>query len=143
MVGMLTVKLGHEDASEDPVVLLQEIRTGIQTLSTSMQNTEAALVACFRADEEYSLLSQMKLIRQEVGDTRRDVIDAFREYAEKVAQANTDALIEALQQIVKDFNVLLNELVGDAFKDLSTAMIKLTEWQENYLTCPPGMCPVL
>jgi chromosome segregation ATPase len=29
---------------------------------------------------------------------------------------------------------LLNELVGESFKELSTSMIKLNEWQENYKT---------
>ncbi len=43
-------------------------------------------------------------------------------------------LVEALKKVIDDFNVLLNELVSESFKELSSAMVKLTEWQENYRT---------
>ncbi len=117
---------------EDPVPLLQEIRKGIENLGVSSKEIENAIVACFRSEEEYSLLSQLKLMRQEITDTRRETVESFENFAEKFSEMGTKALVEALETVIKKFNVLLTELVSDSFKKLSQAMIKLVDWQDNY-----------
>jgi len=119
----------HQD---DPVDLLKSIVSGINNLERSSREIEKSIVSCFRSDEEYSLISQLKLIRQEIIDTRRELSDSFKNFAEKIAESSTDALVKALEKVIGDFNTLLNELVSESFKELSSAMIKLTEWQENY-----------
>lgn len=123
-----------EVREEDPIDLLKAIVAGINNLERSSREIEKSIVACFRSDEEYSLISQLKLIRQEIMDTRREIIANFKEFADKIAKSSTDALVEALKKVIDDFNILLNELVSESFKELSTAMVKLTEWQENYRT---------
>lgn len=60
--------------------------------------------------------------------------DSFKNFADKIAESSTDALVKALEKVIGDFNTLLNELVSESFKELSSAMIKLTEWQKNYKT---------
>lgn len=117
---------------DDPVELLKAMVSGINNLEKSSREIEKSIVSCFRSDEEYSLISQLKLIRQEIIDTRREVSDSFKNFAEKIAESSTDALVKALEKVIGDFNTLLNELVSESFKELSSAMIKLTEWQENY-----------
>jgi len=117
---------------DDPVPLLQEITKGIENLGVSSKEIERAIVACFRSEEEYSLLSQLKLMRQEITDTRRETIKSFENFAEKFSEMGTKALVKALENVINDFNVLLNELVSDSFKELSQAMIKLVDWQDNY-----------
>jgi len=117
---------------DDPVPLLQEITKGIENLGVSSKEIERAIVACFRSEEEYSLLSQLKLMRQEITDTRRETIKSFESFAEKFSEMGTKALVKALENVINDFNVLLNELVSDSFKELSQAMIKLVDWQDNY-----------
>lgn len=119
---------------DDPLELLRLIASGIDNLEKSFIEVEKSIVSCFRSDEEYSLLSQLKLIRQEIIDTRKEVINSFNTFADKIVKSNTDALIEALKKVIDDFNALLNELVSESFKELSSAMIKLNEWQENYKT---------
>lgn len=123
-----------EVQQENPIELLKCIVSGINGLEKSSREIETSIVSCFRSDEEYSLISQLKLIRQEVSDTRKEVGQSLNEFADKIAQSSTDALVEALEKVIGDFNTLLNELVSESFKDLSSAMIKLTEWQENYKT---------
>ena len=119
---------------DDPVELLKAMVSGINSLEKSSREIEKSIVSCFRSDEEYSLISQLKLIRQEIVDTRREVNDSFKNFAEEIAKSSTDALVESLEKVIGDFNTLLNELVSESFKELSSAMIKLTEWQENYKT---------
>lgn len=143
MVASLILKVAYESKSvienskekiqvDDPLEVLKSIAFGIKNLEKSSKEIESSIVACFRSDEEYSLISQLKLIRQEIIDTRKEVSNSFNEFAEKIAESNTDALVKALEKVIGDFNVLLNELVSESFKELSSAMIKLTEWQENY-----------
>ncbi len=117
---------------EDPIPLLQEIKKGIENLGVSSKEIESAIVTCFRSEEEYSLLSQLKLMRQEITDTRRETIKSFENFAEKFSEMGTKALVKALEDVINDFNVLLNELVSDSFKELSQAMIKLVDWQDKY-----------
>jgi hypothetical protein len=52
------------------------------------------------------------------------------EFGEKVAELGTEAMIDALRNVIEQFNVHLNDLVGEEFKQLRDAMIKLVEWQE-------------
>ena len=119
---------------DDPLKLLQAMVIGIHRLEKSSRAIENSIVSCFRSDEEYSLISQLKLIRQEVVDSKREIVNSFENFANKIAQSNTDALVDALKKVIGDFNTLLNELVSESFKELSVAMIKLTEWQEEYKT---------
>ena len=44
------------------------------------------------------------------------------------------ALIEALENVIKDFNEKLTTQFGDNFKKLNEAVHKLVEWQEQYKT---------
>jgi chromosome segregation ATPase len=122
----------NEVVQEDPIELFKEMVSGIKSLDKSSREIEQSIVSCFRSNEEYSLISQLKLIRQEVTDSKNEVCKQFEEFAKKMAESNTDALVEALEKVIGDFNTLLNDLVSESFKELSSAMIKLTEWQENY-----------
>jgi len=130
-------KAVSEDSKEgvqqdDPVELLKMIVSGIIKLEKSSKEVEKSIVSCLRSDEEYSLISQLKLIRQEIIDSRKDINNSLKEFSEKIAESSTDAIVKALEDVISQFNVLLNELVSESFKELSTAMIKLTEWQDKY-----------
>ena len=43
-------------------------------------------------------------------------------FSNRMAEMGVDALVQALGQVVNDFNTLLNDLVGSAFQDMSTAI---------------------
>ena len=58
--------------------------------------------------------------------------DSFKEFAEKQTQMNMDALVEALEKVIADFNQQMQEQFGENFKRLNEAVFKLVEWQENY-----------
>ncbi|QTA81079.1 MotA/TolQ/ExbB proton channel [Desulfonema limicola] len=118
--------------SDDPLDLLKAMVQGITRLENSSQEIEKTIVSCFRSEEEFSLISQLKLIRQEITDSRKEINESFKSFADHIAKSSTDTLVKALGHVIAEFNVLLNELVSESFKELSAAMIKLTEWQEKY-----------
>ena len=141
MIASLTMRLfydfqgGREDKKvdyEDPLPVLIEIMNNAAKIKENSDNTAQIILKCFKSDEEYSLISQVKLIRQEMIDSRRETRASLDYFAQKLTEASTDTLVKALEKVIDDFNTLLGELVGETFKELSTAMINLNKWQENY-----------
>lgn len=63
---------------------------------------------------------------------KEELISEFRAFAETMAQKSTDALIKALEEVIRDFNTKLNEQFGENFKRLKESMDKLVLWQDNY-----------
>lgn len=118
--------------SQEPVELLRQTANGVASLSDTVQAMGEMVVRCFRAEEEWSLLSQLKLIRTEMGDLKREITKSLDEFGKKVAELGTEAMIKALQEVIQDFNAKLSDLVGAEFKQLKEAMIKLVDWQENH-----------
>tara|TARA_Y100001970_G_scaffold16509_1_gene18564 strand:- start:3531 stop:4868 length:1338 start_codon:yes stop_codon:yes gene_type:complete len=56
----------------------------------------------------------------------------FRDFAEKVKEDGSEALIKALEEVIKDFNTKINEQFGENFKQLNQAVAALLEWQQEY-----------
>jgi DNA anti-recombination protein RmuC len=74
----------------------------------------------------------MKLMRQEQNDNAKELRKSLDDFAEKVSELGSKALIEALQKVISDFNNQLNEQFGDNFKQLNLAVEKLVLWQQQY-----------
>ena len=53
----------------------------------------------FHSDEEYSLLSQLKLIRTDMADLRREVNQSLDDFGKKVAELGTEAIIKSLKTV--------------------------------------------
>lgn len=108
----------QKDASDDPIECLR--------------NIESSIVSCFKSDEEYSLVSQVKLIRQELIDGRRETKETFENFAEQFSQMASESLVDELTKVVDKFNVMLNDLVSESFKELTQSTINLNLWQQEY-----------
>ena len=82
--------------------------------------------------EDSTLLGQIKLLRSDA-NFRLDRLNAtFESYSEKIAEANSRALLQALQSVVHDFNAQVNDQFGENFKHLNAAVEKLVTWQARY-----------
>src|SRR5256885_11379193 len=82
--------------------------------------------------EDSTLLSQMKLSRQDTNDRLDALKRSMQEYLAKMAESNSKALIEALKEVIRDFNAKINEQFGENFKHLNEAVGKVLVWQEKY-----------
>lgn len=103
--------------------------------SASLDDLVAATQALQRSlsgNEDGSLLSQMKLMRQEQNDQLRELNTSFKTFAEKMKEDGSRALIDALREVIADFNAKINEQFGENFKQLNAAVEKLVRWQELY-----------
>jgi hypothetical protein len=83
-------------------------------------------------ENDSSLISQMKLMRQEQNDNASLMRKSLEDFAEKVSELGSKALIEALEKVIRDFNTQLNEQFGENFKQLNLAVEKLVQWQNQY-----------
>ena len=82
--------------------------------------------------EEGSLISQIKLSRQDANDR----LDRLRESQEqallKLSEMGSKQLVEALKDVIRDFNVKITEQFGDNFKELNSAVGQLLAWQHHF-----------
>lgn len=82
--------------------------------------------------DEGTLLTQLKLIRQDQNDQFQALRKSFDEFARKMAEDGSKALIEALREVIADFNAQINEQFGENFKELNRAVGELVVWQQQY-----------
>ncbi|MFJ9532368.1 hypothetical protein [Herbaspirillum sp. NPDC101396] len=103
--------------------------------SASLDDVVAATQALQKSlsgSEDGSLLSQLKLMRQEQNDQLIALRGSFDAFANKMAEDGSKALIEALKEVIRDFNTQINEQFGQNFQHLNMAVEKLVIWQVQY-----------
>ncbi len=71
-------------------------------------------------------------MRQESRDGLVTLKTSFDDFLKSAAENNSKALIQALQEVIRDFNAKINEQFGDNFKQLNAAVEKILVWQEKY-----------
>jgi hypothetical protein len=118
--------------SADGIDLLSQIKKEI--------NSQSKLIS---GDGDSSLITQLKNLRSDVRDqsaeylklyekkTDEQIVE-FREFAKQMAENNSKALIEALNEVIKDFNKKLTEQFGENFKELNVAVGRMVDWQEEH-----------
>lgn len=116
---------------------------------SSVQQLQA-LHKSLAGEEDGSLVGQFKLLRTEFSDltglfeqfstyTKERAVEfderLFKElsdFADMMSKSATEAIIEALKNVIQDFNTNLTEQFGENFKALDASVQKLVEWQEQY-----------
>lgn len=99
---------------------------------SDLVNELANLRKALSGNEEGSLLSQVKMLRQDSHDQQKKLQESFDNFAKHMIENNQKALIEALKEVINDFNQNLTEQFGENFKQLNQAVEKLVIWQQQY-----------
>jgi len=97
-----------------------------------LANLLSRLQYSLAGQEDTTLLSQVKLMRQESRDGLTSLKTSFDAFLQTAAENNSKALIQALQQVIRDFNAKINEQFGENFKQLNSAVERVLVWQEKY-----------
>jgi uncharacterized protein YukE len=108
------------------------------------------LVNAIGGEQDKSVTNQMSLIRSDINDNhklamadmklRDEQFSRFsdklwlqlKEFADTLSKSATETVIEALKQVIVDFNTNLTEQFGENFKQLNDAVKDLVKWQDNY-----------
>jgi len=129
-----------------------ESATPEQVLGSMMRQERALtkLTTAIAGDEETTLISQIRLLRSDQTDAQKALREEIRtqqktfsefqdrlwaqmeDFAEMLSKSATEQVINALKEVIADFNKNLTEQFGDNFKRLDESVAKLVEWQENY-----------
>jgi hypothetical protein len=127
--GALYLKARHT-FRKDPLPLSPGVTggAGIEDVVVAVRDMQRAL----SDGGEGSVLGQLKLMRQDQSDGMRHLSESFAQFAKTMAEQNSKALIEALNDVIRDFNQKLTEQFGENFAKLNLAVEKLVVWQQQY-----------
>ena len=95
-------------------------------------------------EEEGSLTGSLKLLRADISDVvkqRKQETQEFSatlwnkldNFANMLSKSATEQIIEALKDVIVEFNQKLTEQFGDNFKALDASVKKLVDWQQQYM----------
>ena len=118
---------------------------GPENILSELEGQTKALVAIrnsISGDEESSLAGQLKLMRSDSRDAESRARDERTEFSDKLwkelasfadalSKSATEQVINALREVIVDFNKNLTEQFGDNFKALDASVQKLVTWQEQ------------
>ena len=82
--------------------------------------------------EGFTLISQLKLSRQDTNDRLDALGRSQAAFMQKLAESNSKALIIALQEVIRDFNTKITDQFGDNFRQLNEAVGAMLDWQSQY-----------
>jgi len=118
--------------ADDPVqALLQDVLAATREAHEREAKDSATLIEQVRNARMEQRDESLKT--REVFEQSFATMNASLEAAlEKLSEGASAKIIEALEQVIRDFNQNLTEQFGENFKQLNAACLKLVEWQDNY-----------
>lgn len=133
-----SIQQKEDDDIDDIVELFNSMRDEMKKLNTTLTNNQQQADKTFEklgevfGENQYQLKKELESLNKSLNEKQDVLINEFHEFGQKMAQNNTDALIDALNDVIKDFNNKISEQFGENFKELNVAVTKLLDWQENY-----------
>jgi hypothetical protein len=143
----LTIKV-RDIAFDGRKIISEKVSSGatINDLASLLKGVQQALVGT----DESTLIGQIRLARQDSNDridnlsrTAGEAHEAnnsrlealarsLDEFGRTVAENNSRVLIDALKDVIRDFNEKISEQFGENFKQLNVAVGQILVWQERY-----------
>ena len=77
-------------------------------------------------------VEQNEIMIESFGSNFEKMNNILHKTFEKISEGASKEIINALQNVIQDFNNNLTEQFGENFKALNHSVIKMVEWQENY-----------
>ena len=124
--------IGDEDSSL--IGQIKNLRTDmndkIKELCDSAKESKTLLENQLQNQKDYA--NSIKNLQENLNSGFNELIKEFRDFAKTMAENNSKVLVEALRDVIKDFNDKITEQFGDNFKELNIAVGNLLIWQEKY-----------
>ncbi|MBB1125646.1 hypothetical protein [Thiospirillum jenense] len=126
LVGQIKMlRLDQQEQQNKVVAAIGELR---KTLAGTEETSLIGQVRLLRADEQ-DRYRQQQLDAQVFSNKLWQSLEAF---AEMLSKSATEQMMNALKEVIADFNKNLTEQFGDNFKALDASVQKLVDWQAHY-----------
>jgi len=106
------IKLLRSDFSDNHKILNSNVESVLDPLSTLVKNSNSR-------QEEFTKFADTLWIK-------------LQDFADMLSKSATEQVINALKEVISDFNNKLTEQFGENFKLLNESVEKLVIWQDNY-----------
>ncbi|MCP5349678.1 MAG: hypothetical protein H7A10_01685 [Oceanospirillaceae bacterium] len=129
LLGALTLKFRSVlDLTRQESGSKRQVTSSIDDLHDRLAGVEKSL-----KDEQGEILANsLALMRIEHKRQNEDLIHTMTHYQDRMVQANTEALVGAIQHVMREFNTRINEQYGDNFKRLNESVGRMLDWQVQY-----------
>jgi len=125
-------KLDKLDSSQDTDKIIGELER-IRTVQTDTRDETEKISLSINELRDNSNKENQELIN--ILNTNFDKMNNSLEIAiEKLSKGATEEIINALKQVIEDFNQELQTQFGENFVKLNEAVLNLVDWQNNYKT---------
>lgn len=144
MIGAIIIKAIHnksenkEENIDDIVELFNKMITENRAINKTLLENQNQTSVIFNnmskkwSENQQELIEEVHSLNVSLSSKQEELINEFREFGKEMAKNNSEALIEALNDVIKDFNNKISEQFGENFKQLNQAVGGLLVWQENY-----------
>ena len=124
----LVARLGDENEGS----ILGQVKLLRSDLSDQHKNLTTPITQIEAYLSTLSQLSEKQKEHFEAFETQ--LWEKLQNFADMMSKSATETVIEALKQVIVEFNNNLTTQFGENFKELNRAVHSLVEWQENYKT---------
>lgn len=144
--GAVIIKLKHfnhmQNSPKDPEVTPNQMLLELQNIDNSVKGKDNNDI--INALEKFSnsignnisnnISEQVTLFKEENKKQFDRLIEVQENALDQIKEGATAALIEALKEVLSDFQATITDHIADNFKDLAQAVNHLIEWQKQYET---------
>ena len=123
-------KLSRAIAGDEEATLITQIRL-LRSDSRDEANRVREVLEQQR-DLQSGLAESTNAQTQRFENFTQELWKKLDDFAEMLSKSATEQVINALKEVIADFNRNLTEQFGENFKELNAAVEKLVQWQENY-----------
>ncbi|SHI05966.1 MotA/TolQ/ExbB proton channel family protein [Clostridium grantii] len=136
----IRAELSKEDSVnyEDSIEVAKIMIDVIKELNKNILENQSFMSDRFEKMDENSnrnqekIINELKISNMDTSRKQDELINEFKTFASNMAELNSQSLIDALQEVIKDFNNKISEQFGENFKELNKAVGALLIWQDNY-----------
>lgn len=126
---------GDTDKDKDQAEFLKEIKDSM--LENTSQNKLLIqelykLNKSIWGEDESSLIWQIRILKDSWNDNHKALKKSFDDFAAEMANNNIDALTQAIEKVMWEFNTIINEKLSKTFDDFKQSVENLNVWQQEY-----------
>lgn len=108
------------------------LRAALQSIRQSGQETTAQATVTDLNNAIVTLNENLGQLRQESRADSASLLESNQRYREDMVAANSEALTQAIESVMRDFNSRIEVQYGENFQKFNESLGQLLQWQQSY-----------